>query len=70
MGLGKFFARALAARKQNLILVARSREKLKAIASDLKGTHAISVQPIVFDLAAAEQDNSWPTLRKQTTSES
>jgi len=31
MELGKFFARAVAARKQNLILVARSGNKLNAI---------------------------------------
>jgi len=50
-GLGKFFARAVAARKQNLILVARSDEKLNAIASELRAAHGVLVEPIVFDLA-------------------
>ena len=31
-GLGRCFARTLAARKQNLVLVARSEEKLEALA--------------------------------------
>ncbi len=53
MGLGKFFARAVAARKQNLIVVARSGEKLNAIASELRRAHEVLVEPVVFDLAAA-----------------
>ena len=51
MGLGKAFARALAARKQNLVLVARSKDKLVALASELKAAHGIEVEPIQFDLA-------------------
>jgi short-subunit dehydrogenase len=51
-GLGKFFARALAARKQNVILVARSREKLEALASELRASHAVLAEPLVCDLAA------------------
>lgn len=53
MGLGKFFSRAVAARKQNLILVARSGEKLNALASELRSARAVLVEPIVFDLSAA-----------------
>ena len=52
MGLGKFFARALAARKQNLVLVARSKDKLEALASELATSHAILAEPLEFDLAA------------------
>ncbi len=51
-GLGKFFAHALAARKQNVILVARSRDKLAALASELRISHAILAEPLEFDLAA------------------
>ena len=51
MGLGKAFARALAARKQNLVIVGRSEAKLVALASELKVAHAIEVEPIPFDLA-------------------
>jgi len=51
MGLGKAFARALAARRQNLVLVARSKDKLETLASELKATHGVEVEPIQFDLA-------------------
>lgn len=52
MGLGKFFAQALAARKRNLILVARSKNKLEALASELRASHAILAEPLAFDLAS------------------
>jgi uncharacterized protein len=51
-GLGKYFARALAARKQNLVVVARSIEKLEALASELRELHGILVEPIELDLSA------------------
>jgi NADP-dependent 3-hydroxy acid dehydrogenase YdfG len=35
MGLGKAFARELAARKRNLVVVARSNDKLEALANEL-----------------------------------
>lgn len=50
-GLGRCFARQLAARKQNLILVARSEEKLEALARELRTAHEIQVETIPFDLA-------------------
>jgi short-subunit dehydrogenase len=53
-GLGKFFARALAARKQNLVLVARGPAKLDALAAELRAAHAVQVEPLVFDLAAPQ----------------
>ena len=53
-GLGRCFARTLAARKQNLVLVARSQDKLQALANELTSAHRIQVEPIVFDLAAAD----------------
>ncbi|HBB89699.1 MAG TPA: oxidoreductase [Blastocatellia bacterium] len=51
-GLGKYFARALAARKQNLILVARSKDKLEALASELRDSHTILAESVEFDLAS------------------
>jgi len=50
-GLGKYFARALAARKRNLVLVARSKEKLELLASELRRDYAIEVETFIFDLA-------------------
>jgi len=52
-GLGKYFARALAARKQNLILVARSKDKLEALANELRNAHSILAEPLELDLASA-----------------
>src|ERR1700682_2343835 len=51
MGLGKAFARALAARKHDVIVVARSEDKLVALANELKAAHGIEAEPIQFDLA-------------------
>ena len=50
-GIGECFARALAARKQNLILVARSKDKLIALAAELRAAHGIAAEPIDFDLS-------------------
>jgi short-subunit dehydrogenase len=52
-GLGRCFARTLAARKHNVVLVARSEEKLEALARELGTAHAVQVETIPFDLAQA-----------------
>jgi short-subunit dehydrogenase len=52
-GLGRCFARTLAARRQNLVLVARSADKLEALARELQTAHGIEVETIVVDLATA-----------------
>ena len=51
-GLGKAFARHLAAQKRNLILVARSGEKLKALAAQIRASDSVLAVPLEFDLAA------------------
>jgi short-subunit dehydrogenase len=51
-GLGEAFARALAARKQNVILVARSRDKLERLASELKRSQSVLAEALEFDLAS------------------
>ncbi len=50
-GIGACFARALASRGHNLILVARSREKLEALALELQGKHNIQALPCKQDLS-------------------
>lgn len=50
-GIGECFARALAARKHKLVLVARSKAKLDALATELRAAHAILAQPLDFDLS-------------------
>jgi uncharacterized protein len=50
-GLGEEFARELARRHANLVLTARSREKLERLAADLSRVNGVQVQVIVQDLA-------------------
>ncbi|MEH2175643.1 SDR family NAD(P)-dependent oxidoreductase [Nostoc sp.] len=49
-GIGKAFAQELAARNTNLVLVARSEEKLSQLAKQLQEQHNIQVDVIVKDL--------------------
>src|SRR5512143_631285 len=51
-GLGVDFARQLAARGANLILVARREDQLRAVATDIEKTSAVSARTIALDLAA------------------
>src|SRR6266481_465667 len=50
-GIGECFARMLAPRKQNLILVARSKDKLAALARELSSAHGVAAEPIDIDLS-------------------
>ena len=53
-GLGEGFARALAAEKRNLMLVARREERLAALAVELAGRHGVHVETLALDLAAPD----------------
>jgi short-subunit dehydrogenase len=50
-GIGAAFARALVARQKNLTLVARRKERLESLASELKKNHHIDVEILVADLS-------------------
>ena len=52
-GLGKEFARSLASRKYNLVLAARRREPMEALATELRERCAVEVVVEVLDLSAA-----------------
>jgi short-subunit dehydrogenase len=51
-GIGAAFARALAARGADLVLVARRRDRLEALASELEAAHRVNIAAIVQDLGS------------------
>ncbi|HEX8707191.1 MAG TPA: SDR family oxidoreductase [Pyrinomonadaceae bacterium] len=53
-GIGEAFARRLAAAGENLLLVARSEEKLASVCSELGRAHDISAQYVALDLSAED----------------
>lgn len=53
-GIGAAFARQLAARQTDLVLVARSRDKLQELADSLEHRHRIRVDIIVQDLTEVD----------------
>jgi short-subunit dehydrogenase len=50
-GIGECFARALSSRLHNLVLAARSEEKLNELAAELRAKHGVRVEVIPADLA-------------------
>lgn len=56
VGIGEAFARQLAIEKHNLLLVARSENKLSALCDELTAKYNISAQYIAVDLIKADAD--------------
>lgn len=53
-GIGEKFARQLAARGYNLLLVARREDRLKALATELAAVHRVAVDTMAADLVTDE----------------
>jgi hypothetical protein len=50
-GIGAAFARALAARRMSVVLVARSADKLEALARELAAAHGVATHVVATDLS-------------------
>jgi short-subunit dehydrogenase len=57
-GIGEAFARRLASEKHNLVLVARSGDKLRALCDELSAKHAIDCRSFAIDLLDFEADTA------------
>jgi short-subunit dehydrogenase len=53
-GLGAAFARALAARKLDLLLLARRKDMLESLAAELRAAHQVGVRVAAVDLGAPD----------------
>lgn len=53
-GIGEELARLFAAHRYNLVLVARSEQKLQALGAELARAHSVEARALAADLAASD----------------
>mmetsp|Transcript_8285 Transcript_8285/g.31160 ORF Transcript_8285/g.31160 Transcript_8285/m.31160 type:complete len:373 (-) Transcript_8285:68-1186(-) len=58
-GLGQEYARGLAKRGMNLILISRSETKLQALAEELRTTYEVRAEYLAFDFAKGEGEDTF-----------
>ena len=64
-GIGATFARKLAARGYNLLLIARREDRLRSIADEVRALYHIQAEPLVADLALdADRDRAAARILK------
>jgi len=64
-GLGKELARLFAGHGHDVVLVARSGDKLQALAQELREAHSIAAHPVVADLGtAAGVEHAWSATQE------
>jgi short-subunit dehydrogenase len=58
-GIGAAFARKLAARGYNLLLIARREDRLRSIADEIRTLHRVEAEPLIADLSLdADRDRA------------
>jgi short-subunit dehydrogenase len=65
-GLGREFARLLAEQRYNLVVVARSEDKLQTLAVELNAKHGVQVRVLAQDLSTSNAaDDIYATLQRE-----
>jgi uncharacterized protein len=66
LGIGLEFARVFAKEKNNLVLVARSKDKLETLAAELRKDYGVTVRVIVADLSNMDEvQKIYDTCKKE-----
>ena len=63
-GIGEAFARQIASRGMNVVLVARREDRLKKLAEELQSRHRVATRIVLVDLAA---EDFLPTVERATS---
>ena len=64
-GLGMTFAKQLAEKGFNIVLIARNAEKLEVLANEIRTTYNVLVKCIAFDFGAGDYVKNWLKLEEE-----